>query len=135
MKLINRFFSQRFRLADLTNYPIIGDLIDKLFFEEDNMFYLPKDSIIEMNKDIEMPDNYVLPSKIVEHFIDEANFYCIMDFCICRKTNECEDYPVDLGCLFLGGLLKISTLISVGPLQKKRHWSTLKSVEKLGSSI
>jgi len=106
VRLINKFFPQRFRLADLTNYPLIGDLFDKLFFEEDNMFYLTKDSVIELNRTIEMPDNYVLPSKIVDHFIEEANHHWIMDFCICRKSDRCEDYPIELGCLFLGEAAK-----------------------------
>jgi len=106
IKIINRFFPQRFRLANLTNYPLIGKVIDKLFFEEDNMYYLTKDSVIEINKEIDLPDNYVLPSKIVEHFIKEANFHWIMDFCICRKSNQCEDYPIELGCLFLGEAAK-----------------------------
>lgn len=100
--MIDKFFPQRFRLANLTNYPVFRNLLDRLFFEEDNMFYLTKDSVIEMNKPVEMPDNYVLPSKIVEHFIEEANYHLIMDFCICRKFDGCEDYPVELGCLFLG---------------------------------
>ena len=25
-----------------------------------------------------------------------------MDFCICRSSMECKDYPIELGCLFLG---------------------------------
>jgi len=105
-KLIDKFFPQRFRLANLANYPIIGDVFDKLFFEKDNMFYLAKDSVIEMNTSLEMPDNYVLPSKIVDHFIEEANHHWIMDFCICRKSDRCEDYPAELGCLFLGEAAK-----------------------------
>ena len=104
--MINKFFPQRFRLAKLTNYPMIGRLVDKLFFEEDNMIYLTKDSVIELDRTIEMPDNYVLPSKIVEYFIEEADFHWIMDFCICRRSNQCEDYPIDLGCLFLGEAAK-----------------------------
>ena len=85
---------------------MIGRLVDKLLFEEDNMIYLTKDSVIEIDHTIEMPDNYVLPSKIVEYFIEEADFYWIMDFCICRKSNQCENYPIDLGCLFLGEAAK-----------------------------
>ena len=31
-----------------------------------------------------------------------------MDFCICRKSNDCKDYPHEYGCLFLGkGVKKI----------------------------
>lgn len=25
----------------------------------------------------------------------------IMDTCICRDSEQCEDYPIDMGCLFL----------------------------------
>jgi ferredoxin len=25
-----------------------------------------------------------------------------MDACICRQAQECEDYPIDVGCLFMG---------------------------------
>ncbi|MFW5928789.1 MAG: DUF362 domain-containing protein [Thermoplasmatota archaeon] len=106
IKLINKFFSQRFRIANLTNYPLIGKIIGKLFFEEDNMYYLTKDSVIEIDQSLDLPDSYVLPSKIVEHFIEEASFHWIMDFCICRKSDQCEDYPIELGCLFLGEAAK-----------------------------
>jgi hypothetical protein len=44
----------------------------------------------------------VLPSQVVEHFIQEASTHWIMDACLCRDASKCEDYPVDLGCLFLG---------------------------------
>jgi ferredoxin len=44
----------------------------------------------------------VLPSEVVEHFIDEASHHVIMNFCICRTSMQCADYPRDLGCLFLG---------------------------------
>ena len=106
IRLIDKFFPQRFRLANLTNYPMIGDFLDKLFFEEDNMFFLTKDTIIEMDKTIKLSDNYVLPSKIVDHFIKEADYHRIMHFCICRKSDQCEDYPIELGCLFLGEAAK-----------------------------
>jgi ferredoxin len=38
----------------------------------------------------------------VEHFVEEARYHWIMDTCICRDASHCQDYPVDLGCLFLG---------------------------------
>jgi len=44
----------------------------------------------------------VLPSQVVEHFIHEANYHWIMNTCICREASECRDYPINLGCLFLG---------------------------------
>jgi ferredoxin len=29
-----------------------------------------------------------------------------MNHCICRETEECKDYPIDIGCLFLGEAVK-----------------------------
>jgi ferredoxin len=51
---------------------------------------------------VDVSDNLVLPSHVVEHFIGEANNHWIMNRCICRDAGRCEDYPSDLGCLFLG---------------------------------
>jgi ferredoxin len=42
--------------------------------------------------------------------ISRSRYHFIMDSCICRKSNDCKDYPPDLGCLFLGkGTKKISS--------------------------
>ncbi len=48
------------------------------------------------------PESMIIPSQVVEHFINKANYHWIMDFCICREGDKCQDYPRDLGCLFLG---------------------------------
>lgn len=29
-----------------------------------------------------------------------------MDSCLCRSSNDCKDYPHDLGCIFLGPTTK-----------------------------
>jgi ferredoxin len=51
----------------------------------------------------------VVPSRLVEHFVEQAEVHWIMDFCLCRSAEGCEDYPDDLGCLFLGrAALKIN---------------------------
>jgi ferredoxin len=39
---------------------------------------------------------------VVEHFIREASVHWIVDSCICRDASDCRDYPIHLGCLFLG---------------------------------
>ncbi len=73
-----------------------------LFSEKDDMVYLPKNEGVEVGEFIGPPESTALPSRVVEHFIKEVNFHWKMDFFICRKSNQCEDYPVELGCLFLG---------------------------------
>lgn len=106
VNLIKKAFPSRFRVAGLTKVPIVGRLIDYGLFEGDDIIYLPKDNVvqnvIQIGQPIEGAGNMVLPSQVVEHFIEQTNYYWIMDFCICREASHCEDYPINLGCLFLG---------------------------------
>lgn len=104
-KINKKLFPYRFFLAKMTTLPVIGHVVDKMLFEGDDIIYLPKDNVIRVNKEIEMED-MVLPSRVVEHFIERASYYWIMDTCICRETMQCKDYPIDLGCLFLGEAAK-----------------------------
>jgi NAD-dependent dihydropyrimidine dehydrogenase PreA subunit len=102
VKLVQRFFPHRFLLARLTQIPVIARITDRLLFEGDDLFYLPKDKVIPVNQALDGPDEMVLPSQVVEHFIEKATYHWIMNVCICRDAAKCEDYPIDLGCLFLG---------------------------------
>ncbi len=104
--LINKTFSQRFFWAKLTNYPVFGRIIDHALFEKDDIFYLPKDKTIPINASLEDPDSLMAPSRIIEHFIKAAKTRWIMDFCICRDSAKCKNYPIDLGCIFLGEAAK-----------------------------
>ena len=74
-----------------------------MLFAGDDGLYLPKDdSTVKINEPIERHGETVVPSKIVEHFVEEANYHFIMDWCICRSASKCDQYPIELGCLFLG---------------------------------
>ena len=101
-RLITRTFPGIFAIARLTRVPGIGRAIDHALFEGDDMIYLPRDRVIPIGKSVGAPEDVVLPSQVVDHFIDEANYHWIMDACICREGNHCKDYPHALGCLFLG---------------------------------
>lgn len=100
--LIRKTFPQRFMMARMTKLPLIGRFIDYMLFEGDDIIYLPKDRSVTVGETVEDPGSVVLPSKVVEHFIDKANYHWIMNTCICREATGCKDYPIDLGCLFLG---------------------------------
>ncbi len=100
--LINKTFSQRFFWARMSRYPVIGRLMEYLLFEDDEIFYLPRDKSIPVNTALIPREDVVLPSQVLTHFIQQANYHWIMDFCICRDSSRCKDYPVDLGCIFLG---------------------------------
>jgi ferredoxin len=100
--LIKKAFPGRFLAAELTRLPFIGIAIERCFFAGDDIIYLPKDRVIPLNISVDTPDQVVLPSQVVEHFIEKANYHWIMNTCICRDASKCQDYPIDLGCLFLG---------------------------------
>ncbi|MFO7560805.1 MAG: 4Fe-4S binding protein [Desulfobacterales bacterium] len=105
-KLINKTFSQRFFWSRLSNVPGIGRIIEYALFENDDIIFLPKTRSISVNRSVEHEDNMVVPSDVLEHFIRKANFHFIMDSCICRDSTGCTDYPINLGCLFLGEAAK-----------------------------
>jgi ferredoxin len=109
VQLLKKAFPSIKFIAKLTNLPLLGKIFDMLLFKEDDIIYLPKDSVIELNQTLNAPEDYAVPSEILRYFIEKANYHWIMDFCICRASMKCEDYPIELGCLFLGkGVLDIN---------------------------
>lgn len=102
--IIKKTFYQRFFWARLSRYPLIGRIIDHLFFKDDSLFYLTNDKAVKIpvNGTIPSPEDTVLPSQVADYFISKSSHHWIMDSCICRESSGCEDYPVDLGCIFLG---------------------------------
>jgi ferredoxin len=108
--LIKRTFSSRFALARATRAPVVGTVLDRWLFDGDDLFYVPPDRFapeggqrtISVGRAIEVTPDVVLPSQVVEHFIEQASVHWIMNTCICRDASGCRDYPIELGCLFLG---------------------------------
>ncbi|MFO8018909.1 MAG: 4Fe-4S binding protein [Promethearchaeia archaeon] len=109
VKLIEIFFPYVKKIAKLTRIPILKYLLDISLFKGDDIIYLPKDNTIDTDEDVQIPDNMVLPSDIVKYFIKRTGYHWIMNFCICRRSMQCENYPINYGCLFLGkGILEIN---------------------------
>ena len=102
VELIKLPFPYRHLLGKLTTLPVVGRVVDYMLFDGDEILYLPVDRVIPVDESIEDPGEMVLPSQIVEHFIKEADCHWIMNECLCRDASRCEQYPIDLGCLFLG---------------------------------
>ncbi len=102
VELIKKVFPYRAGAAKLTKLPGIGGLMDRMLYWGDDLMFLPRDGAVQVREDIEEPENTFLPSRVVEHFIGQANHLWIMDKCICRDAMHCSDYPISLGCLFMG---------------------------------
>lgn len=102
VSLIKKSFGKIFILARLTKAPFIGRMVEWALFENDDIIYLPKDGVIPVGQEIEGRRDVVLPSMVAEHFVNQASHLWIMDTCICRESQDCKDYPIERGCLFLG---------------------------------
>ncbi len=107
-KLLKTFFPFRKPLARLTRLPLLKPVMDHMLFKGDEIVYLPKDRVV-IQQTIDQPESTVLPSTLVDHFIEKASYHWIMNYCICREGDNCQDFPHDLGCIFLGeAVLKIN---------------------------
>ncbi|HHY00118.1 MAG TPA: 4Fe-4S binding protein [Methanothermobacter sp.] len=138
-------FNSRFALANLCRkLPPLARLVDKLFFQGDDMQVLPMDTAIktqrsgnvqelEVNKSVPIKnENTVLPSQVLGEMIQKSKYHFIMDSCICRTSNNCQEYPQDLGCLFLGkGSQKISKKLG-RPVTAREAMEHIQKCSKLG---
>jgi ferredoxin len=100
--------------------PPLAWTANKLFFEGDHMIVLPRESTvgkkrsrdieININTNVPVSNDTVLPSQVLKEIIKKSNIHVIMDSCLCRVSNDCKEYSHDLGCLFMGpGAQKISS--------------------------
>ena len=113
--LVKYTFHTRFFLSRLTwKSKLAKKIIDKILFEDDEVYVLPnknavnktkKETItanIEINQSFEKDDSEFVPSEISKEVIREAKDIVIMHKCLCRSSADCEDYPHDIGCIFIG---------------------------------
>ena len=75
VSVLKKFFPSRFILARLTRMPGFRGLIDKMLFDGDHLIYLPKDTVVHMDVEVEPPESMALPSQVVEHFIEKARYH------------------------------------------------------------
>lgn len=109
VKALSRIFWTRFGLASFTKRSkLFNRAIKRFLFDGDHMVVLPKDNTATLRRiemDIDFDDGgerTVVPSDAVKEMIRRSSDIFIMDFCLCRKSSKCKDYPVERGCVFLG---------------------------------
>jgi len=86
VELLKKSFSARFLFAKSTHAPGFREIADHMFFKGDNISYLHKDRLIEGNEPVDQPEDFVLPTEVVYHFLNKASFHWLMDFCTCRGS-------------------------------------------------
>lgn len=103
--IVNRIFNWRFRIAGFTKKSRLAKkIIDKMLFEKDEIIVIP--NTINVNKKIEAEKSEFLPTDVIKDVIRRCDDIVIMNSCLCRTSNNCEDYPQDIGCIFLGPTTK-----------------------------
>lgn len=59
--------------------------------------------VMPLNVDIsDKAEKVTLPVDMLKEALRKSSFIAGMNCCLCRQSNICKDYPIDLGCLFLG---------------------------------
>lgn len=103
--ILKYIFNWRFWIAEITKISkVYRKIIDKMLFEEDEIVVVP--NTINVNKKIESEGSEFLPTDVIKEVIKRTDDIVIMDTCLCRTSNNCEDYPQDIGCIFLGPTAK-----------------------------
>ena len=101
----------------LSNLPIIKRFFLK-FFDPENAMITP----IPINKSLGIFENKVLPFKVVEYFISKASNIFLMNYCPCRKDNDCKEHDPLIGCTWKGrDVLRIKIPPERGHLASKEE--------------
>ncbi len=99
--ILKYIFNWRFWIAEITKKSTIyKKIIDSLLFKDDEIVVIP--NTININQKIESEGSEFLPTDIIKEVIKRSSEIVIMDTCLCRSSNNCQDYPQDIGCIFLG---------------------------------
>lgn len=72
---------------------------------------------IVMPLDVDVTDSgekVVVPLDLIKDSLKKVDYIAGMDGCLCRQANGCQDFPHDLGCLFLGEAARVVVKHNLG---------------------
>jgi UDP-glucose 4-epimerase len=95
-KFVTNFFKSFEWMYAMAYIPALRDRIPAL---DPNLSDV---SMIPINEGIEGAEGIALPEEVLDRLIDISNFRVILDQCACRAIYGCNDYPKDMGCIFMG---------------------------------
>ncbi|MGN0177513.1 MAG: DUF362 domain-containing protein [Methanobrevibacter sp.] len=99
--VLKYIFNWRFWIAKITKKSkIYKKFIDNFLFKDDEIVVIP--NTISINKKIESKGCEFLPTDVIKEVVKRCDDIVIMNNCLCRTSNNCQDYPKDIGCIFLG---------------------------------
>ncbi len=131
VNMLKKGFRHADFLAKFARIPFINKNLQK-GVKHDEMIFLTRDRVISVNQKIDEPENLILPSEIAEYFVNKTDYHWIMNFCICRDSLHCKNYPSDVGCLFMG-----EPVLGINPqfgrrVTKKEALEHLKKCREMG---
>lgn len=103
----------------------------RILAPDDALVCLPKKGVIQIDESVAKED-MVLAPQVVEHFIEKSSYRAIMNFCLCRESNQCKDYPHNLGCLFIGETAKGIHPSMARPATKEEAREHIRKTRELG---
>ncbi len=77
--------------------PFIGALLRPLFSTR-----LNQAMIVPINEVVQPVGSQVLPYKLLRPLIESASARFLLDRCMCRENENCQNFPHEIGCLYLG---------------------------------
>jgi ferredoxin len=110
---------------------IRSKLVMKAIREGDKYYMITKANTIKINKSLEKKES-CLPSDLLHHFIDEANYHARVKNCMCRVRMKCKNHPNDMGCLMLGEAVVHSAPSVVIHMTKEEAHQYAEDVRKNG---
>ncbi len=83
--------------ARTTSWPLIGRISQYLINDEHyNVTFVP------VNQELEEGESTVIPRQVVEEMVRRAAYRFALPMCMCRVGCRCEEYPMEIGCIFMG---------------------------------
>jgi ferredoxin len=83
--------------ARTTAWPVVGRPLRHILTEDHyDVTFIP------INQDLETGGSTVLPRRVVEEVIRRSSHRVILPVCLCRVGCRCDDFPMEIGCIFMG---------------------------------
>ena len=86
-------------LSKVTNWPVLGKYFGFGYFLNEDHYDV---TFLPINEDIRQGESTVLPRQVAEEVIRQAAHRVILPMCLCRAACGCEEYPMEVGCIFIG---------------------------------
>ncbi len=102
-KIYTKIFQFVARNARFFENAVVGSFLRRLALIDKPEKNFTQGYIVNLNVDVsEEVKNVTLPIEYIRKAVKESSYRAIMHKCICRDGNHCSEYPIDLGCIFLG---------------------------------